>query len=89
MTEHAVNTMDQKVEHIITSLQELAGESSVPRNVKNKIDEIIKVLTNEEEELAIRKDRALNFLDEISEDTNLQSYTRTQVWNIATCLEML
>lgn len=89
MTEHTVNTMDQKVEHIITSLQELTGENSVPRNVKNKIDEIIKILTNEEEELAIRKDRALNFLDEISEDTNLQSYTRTQVWNIATCLEML
>ncbi|MBU0461926.1 MAG: UPF0147 family protein, partial [Nanoarchaeota archaeon] len=40
------------------------------------------------EELSIRINKALSELDEISDDTNLQAYTRTQIWNIASMLEM-
>ena len=81
--------MDERVVNIISALEELQVDTTIPRNVKTKIEIIVKALKNEEEEFIIRKDKALNELDEISEDTNIQSYTRTQVWNIVSALEMI
>lgn len=85
-----VITMDDgRVETIIGTLQEIAEDTSVPRNVKLKLAEIITVLKNQKEELLIRKDKALSGLDEIAEDANLQAYARTQIWNVVSALEML
>lgn len=73
---------------IIEHLNELLVDSTVPRNVKSKIDEIIQSL-NESAELSLKKNKALSLLDEISDDNNIQTYTRTQIWNIASMLEAL
>ena len=37
----------------------------------------------------MRVDKVRHALEEISEDSNLQPYTRTQIWNIASTLEKL
>lgn len=86
---HVITMDDGRVETIIETLQEIAEDTSVPRNVKLKLAEIITVLKNQKEELLIRKDKALSGLDEIAEDTNLQAYARTQIWNVVSALEML
>jgi uncharacterized protein (UPF0147 family) len=74
---------------IIEGLQEIANDVAVPRNVKEKLTLIIGTLKNTEEEFLMRKDKALSELDEIVEDTNIQPYTRTQIWNVVSALEML
>ena len=73
---------------IISAIQELGEDNCVPRNVKNKLDETRKVL-EENEELPVRVNKALNVLDEIADDTNLQPYTRTQLWNVVSMLESI
>ena len=78
-----------RVQSIIESVQEIASDNTVPRNVKEKLNLIVKVLQNEAEDILLRKDKALSELDEIAEDTNLQAYTRTQIWNIVSVLEMI
>lgn len=80
---------DQRVANVIESLQEIANDFSVPRNIKEKLLLIIKTLQNEKEDFLMRKDKALSELDEVVEDTNLQAYTRTQIWNVVSVLEML
>jgi len=80
---------DQRVLGIIEGLQEIANDVAVPRNVKEKLTLIIGTLKNTEEEFLMRKDKALSELDEIVEDTNIQPYTRTQIWNVVSALEML
>lgn len=80
---------DTRIQSIIDSLQEIATDTSVPRNVKDKLNIILKTLQNESEDILLRKDKALSELDEIVEDTNLQAYTRTQIWNIVSVLEMI
>ena len=80
---------DRKLASIIDSLQEIANDGSVPRNIKEKLVNIIETLKNNEEDILLRKDKALSELDEVVEDTNLQPYTRTQIWNIVSALEML
>ena len=81
--------MDERVQDIIEALQDLANDNTVPRNIKNKVEEVIDILQEDGADISIRIDKALTELDEISEDVNLQAYARTQIWNISSMLEML
>jgi len=74
------------VADIIEALQEIQTDSTVPRNVKTKIAIIISTL-QENIDTQIRINKALNELDEICDDANIQPFTRTQLWNVATMLE--
>ncbi len=78
----------EKINAIIELLNEFENDSTVPRNVKAKISNAANAL-KEEAELSIRVHKALNELDEISDDSNMQPYTRTQIWNIVSLLETL
>ena len=80
--------VEEQVEGIVEQLSELLGDNTIPRNVKTKIQTIINSL-NEDAELSLKVNKALTMLDEISDDNNIQSYTRTQIWNIASMLESL
>ena len=77
---------EEQLEPVIESLEELNDDSSVPKNIKIRIGETIKTL-KENDEISIRVHKALNLLEEVAEDTNLKSYTRTQIWNIVSLLE--
>ncbi len=74
---------------IIESIQEIAEDSAVPRNIKERLGKIVGVLKNDSEDILLRKDKALSELDEVVEDTNLQPYTRTQIWNVVSVLELI
>jgi uncharacterized protein (UPF0147 family) len=79
-------TDEKKLQGIITALTDLKDDNTVPRNIKVKVDLIIGIL-NEKNDLFLRINKALNELDEVSNDNNIQPYTRTQVWNIVSLLE--
>ena len=78
---------DSSVKDIVASISELKDDTTVPKNVKEKVQEIIETLSNEKSDISMRIDKALQILDDIAEDSNLQSYTRTQVWNLVSMLE--
>ena len=80
---------DQRIMSIVEALQEISTDNTVPRNVKEKLTKIVDVLKQEKEDFLLRKDKALSELDEVVEDTNLQAYTRTQIWNVVSALEMM
>ena len=73
---------------VITNLGEVKDDIAVPRNVRTKIDSIIGTL-RADIELSIRINKTLNDLDEISNDVNLQPYTRTQIWSAISLLEKI
>lgn len=73
---------------VITVLEELKDDAAVPKNVKTKIDAIVKVL-NGDFEISIKVNKALHELDEIANDSNMQSYARAQIWSVVSILEKL
>ena len=75
------------INDVIAMISELREDTTVPKNVKEKVQEIIQTLNDEKTEPLIRKNKALQILDGIAEDSNLQSYTRTQIWNVVSMLE--
>ena len=77
-----------EVETIVSSLVEIQDDSTVPRNVRTQIQAIIGTL-KADAELSMKASKALSELDEIANDVNLQSHTRTQLYNIMTTLEKL
>jgi hypothetical protein len=75
-------------EEIIQALKSLKDDEGVPKNVRNKIDAIILDL-KDGSELSTKIGKSLHNLDEISEDLNLPSFVRTQIWNISSMFEKL
>jgi uncharacterized protein len=80
--------MPERTKAVIDALLEVSNDNTIPKNVREKINNIIQSL-KQEDELSMKIDRALHDLEAISEDSNLQSYTRTQVWNIVSMLETM
>jgi len=78
---------ETSVKDIIASISELRDDTTVPKNVKEKMQAVIQTLNDEKEELSMKIDKVLQILDGVAEDSNLQSYSRTQVWNIVSMLE--
>ena len=79
---------DQKITHVIEFLNDLSTDPTIPRNIKLKLTTIIGNL-KENCELNLRINKALDELDNVSSDVNLQSHTRTQLLYIASQLEGL
>jgi len=81
--------MSDQIDGIIDVLSELTEDNTVPKNVKVKIEKIKVSLSEKGTEMSLKINKALDLLDEVSDDNNLESYTRTQLWNIASMLESL
>ncbi len=78
----------EQLNDILDVLKELAEDSTVPKNVKNKVSEVIEIL-KDDSEMSLKISKALQELEEISDDSNLQPFTRTQIWNITSMLEKI
>tara|TARA_Y100000310_G_C20694969_1_gene824980 strand:+ start:834 stop:1088 length:255 start_codon:yes stop_codon:yes gene_type:complete len=80
--------INEKVANMVEMIAELQEDSTIPRNVKNKLEFCSNAL-QEDIEISLRVDKAKHAIEEVSEDSNLEAYTRTQLWNIASELEKL
>lgn len=76
-------------ENIIPLIQQIVNDRTVPRNIRNKCEESIKILQNDKEDIAVRVNAVISNMDEISNDPNIPTYTRIQVWNIVSLLESI
>jgi|TARA_B100001964_G_scaffold197975_1_gene223343 hypothetical protein len=76
----------KEFESIEPVLAELKDDITVPKNVRMRIEKVIEVLNNNLE-ISIKVSKALNELEELADDVNLQSYTRSQIWTIISVLE--
>ena len=74
---------------VLEILNTINGDSAVPRNVKQKIQEVGLILKNNSDDMATQINKVLQEIDNLSEENNLPGYTRTQLWNIASLLETI
>lgn len=77
------------METLIEELNLILEDDSIPRNVGNKIKSAIIILNNKEVESCIRANQALSELSELSDDPNIPTYIRPQLWNIISQLETI
>ncbi len=77
------------IQTISQSLDEINNDRSVPRNIRNAVLQAKTELNNEKLDMAVRINTAISIMDEISNDPNIPVYTRTQIWNIVSMLEVM
>ena len=80
--------VDEETKTIVTLLEGLIDDTSIPRNVRNSITKAKQKLLETEDPLA-GLSGAIYALDEVSNDINLPMHGRTLIWNILSELEML
>jgi uncharacterized protein (UPF0147 family) len=78
--------VDVNLNNVINLLNEIGEEPSTPKNVKEKMTRVADLL-KQDVDFSIKIHKALNELDEIISDNNMQHYTRTQIWNVVSLLE--
>lgn len=79
-----VNIKLKKAEEL---LLEASKDKGIPRNVKNSIEECIKILHESKESEKVKLSTIISILDEISGDPNIPLYGRTKIWNLVSKLE--
>ena len=76
-----------KILEVLGLLNQIENDFTVPKNIRYKIRIMIEFLNKDDCDTAIKIDKSLQSLDEISDDPNVPSYTRTQIWNVVSLLE--
>ena len=79
---------EENLGEAVTALKDVEADGSVPKSVKIKISAIVKIL-EDKGEILIKVSRAMHELEELSEDSNLPSFTRTQLFHIVSMLEVV
>lgn len=74
----AVETMDQ-----------IAKNTSTPKTVKKSLIDLLDDLNTSEYSLSVRAANAISQLDDITQDPNVPSYVRTQLWQAVSKLEAI
>ena len=77
-----------KLDVVENLLAEILEDRRVPRNIRSAIEEARKNLTEDDRDMDIKLSSAISILDEITNDPNIPTYTRTQIWNIVSMLEV-
>ena len=78
----------QNIVNALEFLSELEKDTTLPKNIQQKISQSINNL-NSDEEAKIKASRVIQELIELCEDANIPSFTRTQLYNIVSLLEVV
>lgn len=77
------------VDTVAAKMSDMSEDSSLPSNVREKLEEAVDKLTEEDRDLSVRVNAVGSILDQISNDPNIRQHTRTKIWNLASEVESL
>ena len=80
---------EEQLEQILQYLDELAEDTSVPRNIRRGATEAKAILGRNDQPMDVRKASAISMLDELANDPNIPLHGRTTIWNLINFLETL
>lgn len=76
------------VQEIVGLIDGVATDTTVPKNIRRALEEAKARLTSQDE-LTLKVSSAIYSIESVSEDVNMPSHARMQIWNILSALESL
>jgi uncharacterized protein (UPF0147 family) len=73
----------------IETLEQITSSNSTPKTVKKSLIDLIIELKNQEYSLSVRAANTISLLDDVTQDPNMPSYVRTQLWQAVSKLESI
>lgn len=76
------------VSHVVEMMGSLVSDTSIPKNIRKAISDA-KVRLESGDEINVKISAAIYLVESISDDINMPSHARTQVWAILSALESM
>jgi len=79
----------QSMKEAIDTLNQIVSSNSTPKTIKKAITDLIANLSSQEYSLSVRAANTISLLDDVTQDPNMPSYVRTQLWQAVSKLESI
>lgn len=79
--------LKKELEAVAEQMSGLAEDSTVPRNIRSVVSEAAHKILVEEPDKLVGLGTAIYALEDISNDINMPSHARTEIWSIISALE--
>lgn len=76
------------VSNVLELLEAVISDRGVPRNIRGQVEEAKKKIEVNSDD-PVNYGSAIYFLDDISNDINMPSHTRTEIWTLISQLEAI
>ena len=83
------NQNKESMKEAIETLEQIVASNSTPKTIKKSITDLIADLNNNEYSLSVRAANTISLLDDVTQDPNMPSYVRTQLWQAVSKLESI
>ena len=80
---------EDKLRQVAEIMTRVAGDTSVPRNIRRAAGEAREHLIKGGDEPIVNAASAISILDDISNDPNMPVHARTTIWNALSVLETI
>ena len=81
-------TIEAQIEEAVELMGNIISDNSVPRNIRKAIEDAKNKILGKED-LDTMLTSAIYMLDDISNDINMPSHTRTEIWTLISKLEAI
>ncbi|MDR1954427.1 MAG: UPF0147 family protein [Candidatus Methanoplasma sp.] len=81
--------MADHIKQVIDILDNLAEDTSVPRNIRKGATDAKARLLDTKDAMDVRATSAIIILDDLANDPNIPLHGRTLIWNVISQLEVL
>ncbi len=79
----------QAMKEAIDTLKLIVSTNSTPKTIKKSVTDLVIDLVKEEYSLSVRAANTISLLDDVTQDPNMLSYVRTQLWQAVSKLESI
>ena len=79
----------QAMKEAIDTLNLIVSTNSTPKTIKKSVADLVTDLVKEEYSLSVRAANTISLLDDVTQDPNMPSYVRTQLWQAVSKLESI
>ena len=79
----------QAMKEAIDTLNLIVSTNSTPKTIKKSVTDLVTDLVKEEYSLSVRAANTISLLDDVTQDPNMPSYVRTQLWQAVSILEII
>lgn len=80
----------ERLSNAIATLDNIARNSNIQRNIRNMIREVMSGIRDERNgSVSVRAANAISMLDNVTQNPQMQSHIRTMVWQVVSTLESI
>ena len=79
----------QAMKEAIDTLNLIVSTNSTPKTIKKSVTDLVTDLVKDEYSLSVRAANTISLLDDVTQDPNMPSYVRTQLWQAVSKLESI